>query len=158
MPGTFAFDVKDALVTALRADATLAGIITHPEIGGVVDEDISYGYGPWGPNGRPRLMIWVGEIEWDDEASVGLGMSRRDEMFRIMVTTESWVPGDTQIQANNRVQSMMKAIEALVRNPRWSGLGIVHSELKPLMLGETLSDQGRAAVLIMSLHVRARKS
>lgn len=150
MAGTLAFDVKDALVDKLKLEPALAAM--------AADEAITYGYGVFGAGGRPRQSIWVGEIEWDDEVSVGLGQSRRDEFFRIMLTIECVFPGDTQKEANYRARDLMKVVEAMVRNPRWSGLSVVESELKPQLLGEGPGDNGRAAMLIMSLHVRARKS
>jgi len=150
MPGTYAFDVKDALVDKLLLEPGLAAL--------VADDAVTYGYGVWSVPGRPRATIWVGEIEWDDEKSVGLGQSRRDEWFRIMITIEVTFPGDTQKEANYRARDYMKIIEAMVRNPRWSGLPVLESEIKPQLLGEGPGDMGRSAMLIMSLHVKARKS
>lgn len=150
--GTLAFDLKEVFVNTLKADSTLLAIE------GMTAEAVTYGYGEFGAGQRPRLVVWAGEIEWDEEISKGLGASRRDEFFRMMITIESFFPNDSQLTANNRVKAVMQRIEAIVRNPRWSGLPITMSELKPQMLGEAPADDGRAAVLIMSLHVQARKS
>lgn len=152
MAGTLAFDLKDALVAALKADPALADL--------AADEDaISYGFANRGAQSRPREVIAVGEIEWDDEIAIALGYSRRDEFFRIMLTIESHGAGETQQEANYHVRDRMKVVEALVRDPRWSGLPLLWSELKPRMLGEGPDDSGgRGAVLVLSLHVVARKS
>ena len=152
MAGTYAFDIKTALVAMLKADAGMLAVMENNP------DAITYGYGNFGAGERPRLTVWVGEIEWDDEQAIALGGARRDELFRIMITIESAVEGDTQEEANDRVEAIMKVIEALVRNPRWSGLGDVRSELKPQMLGEAPGNTGRMAMLILSLQVKARKS
>lgn len=149
--GTQAFDVKDALYNLLKADSAILAIM--PE------DAVMYGVqGNFGANESPRQAIKIGEIEWDDELSVGLGMSRRDEYFRILIVVESFELGDTQQEANNRVKAVMQRIETLVRNPRWSGLPVLMTELKPQLLSEGPGDEGRAAIQIMSLHVQARKS
>jgi len=149
MAGTLAFDVKAALVNLFKADAGMQALVPP--------DDITYGLGGFGAGERPRLLIWVGEIEWDDEVSIALGAQRRDEFFRIMITIESANEGDTQEEANNRVEAVMQAIEVLIRDPRWSGLPLKQSQLKPQMLGEASSNTGRAAILILSLQVQARK-
>jgi len=149
MAGTLAFDVKAALVTLLKADAGMQALVPP--------DDITYGYGNFGAGERPRLMIWVGEIEWDDEISIALGAQRRDEFFRIMITIESVTEGDTQEEANARVKAVMQVIEGLVRDPRWSGLPLTQSQIKPQMLGEAPGNTAYAAMLILSLQVQARK-
>lgn len=151
MAGTMAFDMKDTLVTRLRAEPALADLAA-------LDDAISYGFPARGAMFRPRESISVGEIEWSDELGTGLGFNRRDEYFQIMITIESHVGGDTQKQANERVRDRMKVIEAMVRVPTWSGLPIVWSELKPRLLGEGPDDGGRGAILVLSLNVMARKS
>lgn len=151
MAGTLAFDMKDTLVTRLRAESAFADLAAQ-------DDAISYGAGARGVMYRPRETIAVGEIEWSDEVAIALGYSRRDEFFQIMITIESHTPGDTQKQANERVRDRMKVIEAMVRIPTWSGLPITWSELKPRLLGEGPDDGGRGAILVLSLNVVARKS
>lgn len=150
MAGTFAFDAKQALVDKIKADTTNFGDL-------VTADAIWYGY-QGAAHERPREVVWIGEIEWDYEVGVGIGYQRRDEQFRIMITIESHVPGDTQEQANARVETRMQALEALLRNPRALGLSIMEHELKPQLLGEGADSEGRGAILVLSLQVKARKS
>lgn len=149
MAGTLAFDVKDTLYTKLLAE---------PGFADMDPEAITYGAGLNVVDTRPRETISIGEIEWLDERAIALGFSRRDEFFTIMITIGSFWSIDTQQEANHRVRDRMKTLEAMVRDPRWSGLPIVWTELKPRLLGEGPTDGGRGAILVLHLSCVARKS
>ena len=111
MSGTTAFDAKTALYNMLVAQFT-----------DLADEGAVW-YGYQGQAGmRPRECVWVGEIAWDDENGAAVGMNRRDETYRIMLTVEAHVPGDDQAAANARVESRMQTIESLVRSVRALGV------------------------------------
>jgi len=155
MAGTLAFDFKDAFIAALQADSTLAPMMIDPA------HPLEVWYGDLSSAGefRPRLLIMVGEIQWYDERAIALGGLRRDEYFQVLVTIESHVPGDTQKEANDRVEALMQAVEHILKDPRASGLPLAYSELKPQMLAEGPDgNDGRGAVLVLAVDCSARKS
>lgn len=150
MAGTTAYDVKDALHATLLA---------HPDFAALANDDaIWYGDLTTGSEGRPREVIMIGEIEWYDEVGTGLGQLRRDEFYQILITIESHVPDDSQQEANHRVRDWMRKLEAIIKNPRWAGLPLVTSQLKPQVHAEGPDgDDGRGAVQVLALDVHARK-
>lgn len=148
MTGTKAFDLKDALVTRFKADTTI-GAMTPPV-------DITYGF-EGHVDELPRYAVQVGEIQWDSEDDVTLGNHRRDERFYIVLVLHSHVPGDTQPEANARIESLMQAVEASIRDPRWSGIAnVISSGFVPQYLAEGADAEGRGAILLSRIYVAAR--
>lgn len=150
--GTLAYDVKDKIIEKLQTAPGFEEFVT-----GSQTYSIEYAYNEESDM-RPRSYIRTGEIMWDDEAAIALGGNRRDEFFRISIEIEVTHPGDTQKEANDRVKALMQAFEAMVRNPRWSGLPLTDSQLKPQLHEEYPTDNGRGAILVLFLVVQARKS
>ncbi len=144
---TTAFDVKDALVAALK---------TAPGLTDLADDAIWYGY-EGGAGKRPRECVWVGEIGWEDDEGAAFGYSRKDETYKVMLTVESHFPGDDQVTANGRVKTRVAAIETLLRNPRSLGVpNVFECTVIPQMLGEGTDPDGRGAIFVLAVRVRAR--
>ena len=145
-----AFDVKDALVTKISANATLLAI---PDF---TADNVFYGFSGR-PEEFPRLAVQIGEISWESERDVTLGGLKRDEAFYITLAIHSHVPGDTQQVANGRVKAMAQAIEILVRDPRWSQVAhVIMSGFVPQYLAEGTDAEGRGAILMARVYVTAR--
>lgn len=149
MAGTTAFDVKQALVDKLRLLPALAEMAANG--------DIWYAY-----QGRtsttPRSFMWAGEIEWRSEEGASLGALKREEYYEIVLTIESHMMDATQEEANARVRTFMTVVEAMLRDPRWSGVpGVFETGLEPKMLGEGTDPNGRGAILVCTVCVKARK-
>lgn len=145
---TTAFDAKSALVSLLR---------TAPEYADLNPDDIWYGYLGGNAGQRPREVIWVGEIMWDDTDGSAIGFLRRDETYHIMLTVESHMPGDDQEAANARVSSRVATLVNLLRDPRALGVaGIYECGIVPQMLGEGADPDGRGAMFVVSVKIRAR--
>jgi hypothetical protein len=142
--GTTAFDAKDNLVTLIRGDSTFS------------QTEVWYGYQGQMEN-MPRDLVWVGEIEWDDEEPFALGAMKRDETYRILVTFESHWPGDNQQEANHRVRDKMQALETLLRQRNPLNLpNVMSTGIVPQLLGEGQDPEGRGALLVCSVRVQAR--
>jgi hypothetical protein len=149
---TRAFAVKRKLFEVLSADPPAPAAENND------DESVPIWYGYKTTQNRPREVIWIGEIRWSTEDPVSLGNLSRDETFEIVVTIEVHVPGYTQEQANDRAEILMGYLEEAVRDPRWSGLALNSSGLRPQYLGEGAdSNNSRGAVLVTLLRVTARK-
>jgi len=145
---TTAFDAKMALVQLLRDSPALADLGS---------DDIWYGYLTGNSGQRPRELIWVGEITWDSTDGAAMGYMRQDETYHIMLTIESHVPGDDQIAANTRVSDRLATVTELLRDPRALGVpGIYECGMNPQLLGEGADPDGRGAMLIVSVRIRAR--
>lgn len=145
---TTAFEAKSALVDLLRLS---------PELSDMSPDDIWFGYLGGNAGQRPREVIWVGEIIWDDTNGAALGFMRRDETYQIMMTVESHVPGDDQASANARVAGRVATIVELLRDPRALGVaGIYECGILPQMLGEGADPGGRGAVYVVAVRIRAR--
>lgn len=141
-----AFDAKTSLVNLLRA--------SFPDL--AADQAIWYGYVGQAGN-RPREVIWVGEITWEDEVGAALGAFRRDETYRITLTVESHFPGDDQETANARVRDRAGAVEELLKDPRALSVpGVYECGIIPQMLGEGSDPAGRGAIFVTFVRVRAR--
>ena len=145
---TTAFDAKKALVRVLGEASELADL---------ADEG-SIWFGYLGVAGqRPREVIWVGEVTWEDEDGAALGFLRRDETYRIMLTVESHVPGDDQEMANDRVLARATAVEGILKDPRVLGVpGIYEVGIVPQLLGEGADPTGRGAIFVVAVRIRAR--
>jgi len=146
--GTTAFDAKAALVTLLNGAADpgepLAGV------------DIWYSY-QGASMEMPREVVWLGEVDWIDETAVSLGAMKRVEEYEIVLTVEVHRPGDTQEEANARIKSMFQAVEALLRQRNPLGLPDIEScGIKPKIWGEGRDADGRGAILVSKIRVRAR--
>lgn len=143
-----AFDAKTALVSLLR---------TAPALSDIADDgSIWYGYIGQAGN-RPREVIWVGEITWEEETGAALGRLRRDEAYRITLTVESHFPGDDQEAANARVRDRVASIEETLRDPRALNVpGVYECGIVPQMLGEGSDPGGRGAIFVTFVRVRAR--
>ncbi len=142
---TTAFDAKTALVDLLRAAPALSEL------------DVWYGYLGGNAGQRPREVVWVGEINWEDTDGAALGYMRRDETYEIMLTVESHMPGDDQHDANERVRTRMETVTELLRDPRALGVpGIYECAIIPQMLGEGADPGGRGAMLVIGVRIRAR--
>ncbi len=149
---TKAFAVKRALYNRLLESPPAPAAENND------DETVPIWYGYKTTQNRPREVIWIGEIRWSTEDPVSLGNLSRDETFEIVVTIEVHVPGFDQEQANERAEILMGYLEEQVRDPRWSGLALVNSGLRPQYLGEGADGQNsRGAVLVTLLRVTARK-
>jgi hypothetical protein len=145
---TTAFDAKTALVGLLQASPALADLMP---------DDVWYGYQSGNAGQRPREVVWVGEIVWDDSDGAALGFLRRNETYNIMMTVESHVPGDDQVTANGRVQTRFAAITTLLRDPRALGVpGITECGIVPQMLAEGADPTGRGAMYVTAVKIRAR--
>lgn len=143
---TTAFDAKTALVNlltdAFASDSTL---------------DVWYGYLAGNSGQRPREVIWVGEITWDESDGAAIGFLRRDETYHIMLTVESHLPGDDQVAANERVAARLATVTELLRNPRALDVpGIYECGVIPQLLGEGADPDGRGAIFVSSVRIRAR--
>jgi hypothetical protein len=149
MSGTTAFDAKTNLVALVEAAPAFA------------DVDVWYGYEGGPDTALPRKVLWVGEIEWESE-EYPLSGPTREETYRIAVTMESHNPGDTQQDANGNVKTMLQSFESLLRisqanrNPL-SLTGIVSTEVIPQLLGEGQDSDGRGAIVVVLVKVKARK-
>lgn len=145
---TTAFDAKTALVDLLR---------NAPELADLGADDIWYGYLGGNAGQRPREVIWVGEVVWEDTDGAAIGFLRRDETYRIMLTVEAHVPGDDQPAANERVAGRVASIVELLRDPRALGVpGIYECGIVPQMLGEGADPGGRGAMYVVGVKIRAR--
>lgn len=145
---TTAFAAKTAIVDLLR---------NAPELADLSPEDIWYGYLGGNAGQRPREVIWVGEVTWENTDGAALGYLRRDETYQIMMTIESHMPGDDQAAANERVSGRMATIVELLRDPRALGVpGIYECGIVPQMLGEGADPGGRGALYIVGVKIRAR--
>lgn len=148
MTGTVAFDIKDALKVLLDNDVTLNAMDPKPQI--------DYGFDGKASE-MPRFSIQIGEIFWEDESSTALGAHRRDEKFNMAILIQSHGPGDSQKEANDRVEAAMQAIEMIVRDERWSGItGVYGSGIVPQYLMEGTDAEGRASILLLRLVISAR--
>ena len=146
--GTTAFDAKASLFTlfstAIGDGESLAGV------------DIWYSY-----NGAstemPREVVWLGEVDWLDETDESLGAMHRVEEYEIVLTVEVHRPGDTQEEANARTEELFQAVEGLLRQRNPLGLPNIQScGIKPKVLGEGRDADGRGAILVSKIRVRAR--
>jgi hypothetical protein len=144
--GTTAFDAKDGLISLLEGASFPSST-----------PDIWYGY--QGQNlEMPREVVWVGEIEWDDESPESLGNFKRDETYRILVTIEVHRPGDTQREANTRAKELLQTLEGLLRQANPLGIANpISVGIVPQLLGEGQDAEGRGAILVSSVRVVARK-
>lgn len=145
MTVTTAFAAKDAILALLQGDSALNGV------------DKWYGYS--GASGEwPRELVWVGEIEWDYEEPATLGNLQREEQYRILLTIEIHRPGDNQRESNLRAKEIMERVETLLRQRNPLGIpNIISVGLVPQLLGEGSDADGRGAILVTSVQVRARK-
>lgn len=146
--GTTAFDAKAALVTLLNTavdeDESLAGV------------DIWYSYQGVSME-MPREVVWLGEIDWLSETGDSLGALHRVEEYEIVLTVEVHRPGDTQEEANARIEILFQAVETLLRQRNPLGLPNIQScGIKPKLLGEGRDADGRGAILVSKIRVRAR--
>lgn len=145
---TTAFEAKAALVNLLRDSSELS------DLG---PDDIWYGYLGGNSGQRPREVIWVGEITWEESNGAAIGFLRRDETYQIMMTVESHMPGDDQASANDRVASRVATIVELLRDPRALGVaGIYECGIVPQLLGEGADPGGRGAMYVTAVKIRAR--
>jgi hypothetical protein len=145
---TTAFDAKTALVGLLRA---------APEFADLGDDGIWYGYLGGNAGQRPREVIWVGEITWDDANGDAVGFMRRNETYSILLTVESHMPGDDQETANNRVRDRVATLVEVLRDPRALGVpGITECGIIPQLLGEGADPGGRGAIYVVAVRIRAR--
>lgn len=141
MTGTTALDAKDALYDLL--DATF-------------DFDVWYGYQGQSQE-MPRELAWVGEIEWEYDRPESVGNMSRDEEYKILLTFEVHRPGDTQREANLRVEEMMQATQGLLRQRNPLGIpNVLSIGIEPRLLGEGQDADGRGAILVTSVRIRAR--
>lgn len=146
------------MTTAFAAKAALVDLLRNAEeLADLSPEDVWYGYLGGKAGQRPRECIWVGEITWDDANGAAIGFLRRDETYQIMMTVESHMPGDAQIDANNRVAGRVSTIVELLRDPRALGVaGIYECGIVPQMLGEGADPGGRGAMYVTAVKIRAR--
>jgi hypothetical protein len=146
------------MTTAFAAKTALVGLLrTAPEFADLNPDDIWYGYLGGNAGQRPREVIWVGEITWDDANGDAIGFLRRDETYQIMLTVESHMPGDDQETANGRVSARVATLVELLRNPRALGVqGIYECGIVPQMLGEGADPGGRGALYVVGVKIRAR--
>lgn len=143
------------MTTAFAAKAALVNIIKNaPEYAAI---DVQYGYLGGNSGQRPREVVWVGEITWDDANGAAIGFQRRDETYQIMMAVESHVPGDDQEAANTRVAGHVATLVELLRDPRALGVpGIIECGIVPQMLGEGADPGGRGAMYVIGVRIRAR--
>lgn len=148
MSGTTAFAAKANLITLLRT--------LNDDVG---FEDVETWYSYQGAAMEmPREVIWLGEIDWVSETADALGAMSRVEEYLIILTIEVHRPGDTQEEANARIEELMTAVEGLLRarNP----LSIPNTQscgIEPKLLGEGRDADGRGAILVTNIRVRVRK-
>lgn len=145
MSGTTAFLAKDRLKALLDASPDLTTVDRWYAYEGAAQE-------------MPRECVWLGEIEWEYEKPAQMGNLSRTEEYKILLTIEVHRPGDTQREANLRVEALMQTVEGLLRqrNP----LGIPNTEsigIEPQLLGEGRDADGRGAILVTAVRVRVRK-
>lgn len=152
--GTQAFAVKDKIIAKTKANATITALLT-PADGQVWDS-------AYVGRDRPRLLIWFGEIIWEDERAVLAGnqTGSREEEFNVRYGIEAHMGDDTQTAANNRVRDVQQQLEIMLVDQRVlaeDGIRIRQVDIRPLGLGEGADADGRAAVLAAQVHVIVRK-
>ena len=146
MSGTTAFDVKADLFDKITAAPAFAGI------------DIWYSYEGGEQGDIPRKVVWLGEIQWDIERPVSVGAFKREEVYDIVLTIQVSEPGLNQKEANEAAETLFVAVEAILRDPRWTAIpGIVSAGVVPRLHSEGVTPTGRAAILISTVQVTARK-
>jgi hypothetical protein len=146
MAGTTAFAIKQDLVTKITDAPAFAGI------------DVWYGYQGGASGDFPRKVVWIGEIQWDYERPASLGNLKREESYDIVLTIQVSEPGFSQQEANAAVETLLQAVEVILKDPHWTAVpGIVSSGIVPRLLNEGTTDTGRAAILITTVQVTARK-
>lgn len=146
MSGTIAFDVKKALITKVKADSSFASLVAVDAIW-----DSSYA-----GEQRPRQLLWFGEITWEED--VPTSSLRRVETFDIRFGIEIHDADDTQTAANDKVETILQALEALINDYRVLQIGGIESlGVVPIGLGEGADTTGRIALFAGQVHVRARK-
>lgn len=150
MAGTTAFAVKQALFDKIRSIPALADYL----------DNIYYSFTAQ-ISERPRLAVHLGEIAWesvwDDEFSPTIGANTREESYNILVLIESHGPGNDQAAANEEIRVIVQEIEAMLKNPRWSGQDIVSSGFSPLSVAEGGDAEGRGAIMLARVRIKARK-
>lgn len=146
------------MTTAFAAKTALVNLIRNaPEFADLGSENIWYGYLGGNAGQRPREVIWVGEIAWDDANGEAIGFLRRNETYSILLTVEAHMPGDDQETANGRVQTRVGTLVELLRDPRALGVpGITECGIVPQMLGEGADPGGRGAIYVVGVRIRAR--
>lgn len=145
---TTAFAAKTALVELIR---------NAPEFADLGDDGVWYGYLGGNSGQRPREVIWVGEVAWEDANGDAIGMLRRNETYSILLTVESHTPGDTQEEANARVADRVSTLVELLRDPRVLGVpGVIECGIVPQMLGEGADPDGRGAIYVTAVRIKAR--
>lgn len=109
-----------------------------------------------------KEWTWVGEIEWDEDLPVALGRNPtpgHNEIYRIIVTFESHVDDDTQLDANNRVKAKLYALQQAFRaspNPL-SLSNPISTRIEPQFLGEGQNqNSGRGAIMVVTVRAEAR--
>lgn len=146
MSGTTALDVKKDLYDKMVAAPAFANI------------DVWYGYQGGEQGDIPRQVVWLGEIQWSNEKPASLGNLKREESYSIVLTIRIEAPGDSQLEANQTAEALMTAVEDILRDPRWTSIvGVVSSGIVPQLLNEGITPTGRAAILIATVQITARK-
>lgn len=146
------------MTTAFAAKTALVDLIRNaPDFADLGPEYIWYGYLGGNAGQRPREVVWVGEIAWDDANGDAVGFLRRNETYSILLTVESHFPGDDQETANGRVEARVATLVELLRDPRALGVaGITECGIVPQMLGEGADPDGRGAIYVVGVRIRAR--
>ncbi len=144
---TTAFTAKDNLVALIKT-------LNDPKL-------VYYGH-PGQDVPDAHEWVWVGEIEWDSDEPIALGYTAspgHNEIYRIIVTFESHVPDDTQLDANNRVKTKLYALQQAFRasNNPLTLPNPISVRIEPQFLGEGQNqDAGRGAIMVVTVRVEAR--
>lgn len=128
--------VKAALVTALAAASSLAGV------------QVTYG---WPPNPQREHLFIGGTTDWEQEPGV-FGGQGRAESYGLELTIVASKPGAAQQTVTERAFVLLAAVETVLLAAPSLGLlptdiNMLVSEMKPASLTEGLWDDGRFALI-----------
>lgn len=153
--GTTAFEMKRQLIEQAKLRPALSELASDDAIW-----DSSYA-----GIQRPRQLLWFGEIVWAYDSNVAFGHTppTREEEYNIRVGIEINDNDETQTEANQKAEVIMKDIENMVGDSRTFGTvapkGLVRMGVVPIGLGEGPGgpEGGRAAFMALQINVTARK-
>lgn len=109
MPAELAFDIKDALIDALRAAVAAA-----PVGGALHDVEV---HESWPQRGvQHKRSVLVLDFEGDEQpATLRAGGGTRDDTFRIDVAVAVWARGLDARELRSKTKPISNAVKALVR-------------------------------------------
>jgi len=148
---TTAFAVKEKLFELLTEDETFL----ESTMDGEHPLEVHYNYRGKSTD-LPREVLWLGDIEWDDEYEPAFGANSREEIYNIVMVIEVHHEGFEQKESNDRAEYLMQALETVIRDPRWTGLPSIRTMIKPNSMSEGRDPEGFGTVLILLLRVTAR--